>query len=334
LILDVIANHHGVKYLTLGLSRYENNYIWFENRHEEKELYSERVKAHVSEDSVKAEDMAYKPYSQYTATAQLLDYSYSGALKTSANVLAHEVYAHLRRIHKRNSYTFGGWIPSLFRSPSNYRYLLKHGTRSEDVEKYKIVYYALHQEPESALLNYSPEFNNSMEIMTWVSKSIPADTLLIVKENPWAFGVRSRGYYRNLMKISNLHFAHPAVPSWEWIKRANLVVTITGTVGFEAVYFGKPVLSFGAHQIINHLPTVRYANSFFTTREHVREMLELDPRDSRFGRSKTALHRALQAVSFSLPGYETIYGSSDLHEGIAGIAAERLCQEYPGILGE
>jgi hypothetical protein len=334
LILDVIANHHGVKYLTLGLSRYENNYLWFENRYEEKERYTELIKSALREEETEDEGIAYKPYGQYMATARLLDYSYLWALRRASYIFAHEVYVHLRRIHKRDSYGFAGWIPSLFRSPNNYRYLLKHGTRPEETEKYKIVYFALHQEPESALMSISPEFNNSMEIMAWVSKSLPADTLLIVKENPWAFGVRSRGYYRNLMKISNLHFAHPAVPSWEWINRANLVVTITGTVGFEAVYFGKPVLSFGAHQIINHLPTVRYANSFFSTRQHLEELLGLDPKDRRFMQSRRALHRALQTVSFSMPGYEKIYKRSDLHEDLARKAAERLHQEYPGLLGK
>ena len=40
-------------------------------------------------------------------------------------------------------------------------------------------------EPEVSLLQVSPEFNNSYEVICWVSKSLPADTMLVVKENPW-----------------------------------------------------------------------------------------------------------------------------------------------------
>jgi lipid A disaccharide synthetase len=207
----------------------------------------------------------------------------------------------------------------------------KYGIKLGEAEKVKIVYFALHQEPESALLSISPEFNNSMEIVAWVSKSLPADTILVIKENPWSFGIRSRKYYRNLMKIPNVHLAHPSVQSRDWIGRSTVVIAITGTVGFEAVYLGKPVVSFGKHQVINRLPTVRYSNNFFSTRKALEELLNLDPADKRFYLSRHALHKALQTVSFNLSGYDKTYKSSELHLDLAQVAANRLHQEYPDI---
>ena len=62
----------------------------------------------------------------------------------------------------------------------------------------------LHLEPEIALLALSPEFNNSMEMIAWISKSLPADALVVVKEQPFSFGVRSRRYYHQLMQIGNV----------------------------------------------------------------------------------------------------------------------------------
>ena len=148
-----------------------------------------------------------------------------------------------------------------------YRYFQRNGVRPEDLQDYRIVYVPLHMEPEAALMSVSPEFNNSMEMITWISKSLPADTQIVVKEQPFSFGIRSKHYYDNLQRIGNVALASPNVHPWDWIRAARVTATITGTAGIEAVYFGKPVLSFGRHQVINRLPSVRFADSYVTTRK-------------------------------------------------------------------
>ena len=45
----------------------------------------------------------------------------------------------------------------------------------------KYIYFPLHLEPEIALLGASPEFNNSMELATWLAKSLPVDFNLVIK---------------------------------------------------------------------------------------------------------------------------------------------------------
>lgn len=332
--LDLIARHYGTKYLTLGLSRYADRYIWYENVHEEKEAYRKAVRKYRNADGNGGWEIRYEQYHQYTYTAGGLDYSYWNAFKRATLILAQQVYIRLRRAQQQDSYVFGGWIPPILRSPANYRYVLRYGVKPDQMGRYRLIYFPLHQEPESSLLNVSPEFNNSMEIIAWVCKSLPADAALVVKENPWSFGVRSRRYYRNLVKIPNAFLAHPEVSSLEWIQKSKGVVTITGTAGFEAVYFERPVLSYGKHQIINDLPTVRYADSFFSTRDAIQDLLAIRPDDERFERSRYSLHKALMDVSFPIPGYEKNYKSSKLHPEMAEIAAARLYEEYPGILGQ
>jgi hypothetical protein len=167
-----------------------------------------------------------------------------------------------------------------------------------------------------------------MELISWVSKSLPADTLLVVKENPWAFGVRPKSYYYRLAKIPNLVWAQPDISSLEWINNSSLVAAISGTVGFEAVYCNKPVLSFGTHQIINYLPTVCYSNNFFNTRKAIEKLLNLNPEDKIFNISQHALHEAQLEVGFRMPGFEKIHNSSELHLDLAQIAVDRLYQEY------
>lgn len=333
IFLHLIARYRGARYLTLGLSRYEDRYMWFENYYEEKETYSRAIQKCLLRGKAEKQEIPYRPYTQYSYTAASLDYSYVHAVKRAAYIFAQQIYVRLRGTQPRDSYVFCGWIPPLFRSPYNYSYVQREGVTPNSLTNYRLAYFPLHQEPESSLLNISPEFNNTMEVISWVSKSLPADTVLVVKENPWSFGVRSRWFYRNLVKIPNVVLAHPIVPSHEWIEKSRMVVSITGTAGFEAVYFHRPVLSFGKHQVINLLPTVKYADSFMKTRESIQEILELGLEDVRLHESSNILHRALMDASFPLPGYERLYKSSSLHLDIGRIAVDRLYQEYQDLFG-
>ncbi|MFC1883611.1 hypothetical protein ACFL2O_02465 [Thermodesulfobacteriota bacterium] len=331
IVLDTIASYHNAKRLSLCISRYENKYMWVENRFEEKKMYGELINKYLKHKDVEVDDISYKQYEQYLFTANMLDYSYFNSFKKAVKEFIRQTYIHLKRIYKKDGYLFCGWIPSFFRSSYNFKYFLKNGYKPNDLSDYKIVFFPLHQEPEFALLNLSPEFNNSMEIVTWVSKSIPADCKLVIKENPWSFGIRSRKYYDNLSKMTNVILAHPEVSSLDWIKKSKLVVAITGTAGFEAIYFNKPVLSYGKHQVINLLPSVKYSNNYFTTREGLRDLLDIDPEDEIFIKSKYVLHNSLRDASFSIPGYEETYKDSDLHLDMAKIAVDRLYLEYPDV---
>jgi hypothetical protein len=193
----------------------------------------------------------------------------------------------------------------------------------------RVIFFPLHFEPESSLLALSPELNNSMEIITWISKAAPADTVIVVKEHPDCFGVRSRHYYDNFRKMANGVLAHPETTSWEWIQKSSVIATITGTAGLEAVYFKKPVLSFGKYQMINRLATVRYANTYETVKAGLDDLLNLEPDDGRFEKCRKALHRALLSVSVEIPGFERIYESCEMHTDMAKALVDNLREQFP-----
>ena len=85
-----------------------------------------------------------------------------------------------------------------------YKYWEKYGVSIDDMREKKTVIFPLHFEPEISLMQVSPDINNSYEIICWVSKNLPADVVIVVKENPWSFGIRSKDYYDRLRKISNV----------------------------------------------------------------------------------------------------------------------------------
>ena len=167
-----------------------------------------------------------------------------------------------------------------------------------------------------------------MELISWISKSLPADTILVIKEQPHAYGIRSRRYYENYRKMANVALASPEISSWEWIKQSRIVATITGTAGIEAVYFEKPILSFGKHEIINYLPSVRYANNFESVKKAIEELIALPPDDLSFRKSKTALYNAQIESSFEIPGLEKLIASKDIHMDIAKQVVASIKKEY------
>ena len=344
-IPTLVARHRGATTLSITAARFGAKYMWVENEHLKNSYMTDSLKrnlARVAEDG-EFSDVDYVQLTESKVVHSRINYSYSWALKFAVSRTVKETKGrfrtaasqliHRKKLSPRVGYRFLGWVPSRLRRPYIYRYIGKHGVTPDDLKGRRIVYVPLHLEPEVALLSVSPEFNNSMELIAWVSKSVPADTVLVVKEQPFSYGIRSRHYYENLRRIGNVLLAKPSTHPWEWIKAASLVATITGTTGIESVFFEKPVLSFGKHQLINELPTVRFASDYESTRIGVRELLALGNSDGEvFKVAKEALYRAMMDTAFELPGYADTYEDRQPPLPLAESAIEHLRRQYPGLL--
>ena len=79
-----------------------------------------------------------------------------------------------------------------------------------------------------------------------IAKSMPIDFKLFVKEAPaqstrnW----RDISVYEEIMRIPNVTMIHPSVPTTELYKNCSLVMTISGSSGFEAAFYQKPSIVF------------------------------------------------------------------------------------------
>ena len=344
-IPTVVARGQGAKTLSVTSARFGEKFMWVENEHLENSHMTLSLKESLAA-VAKTGDYSDVDYVQLTESVvrhSRIDYSYRHALKYAVSRTLKESRARIRtaashvlrrkKLDARVGYRFLGWVPSGLRRPYIYRYIGKHGVTPDELGGRRIVYLPLHLEPEGALLSVSPEFNNSMELIAWVSKSMPADAVVVVKEQPFSYGIRSKHYYENLRRIGNVLLARPSTHPWEWIRASALVATITGTTGIESVYFEKPVLSFGRHQAVNHLPTVRFADSYESTKAGVEELLRIGgPGDEVFKVAKEALYRAQMDTAFDLPGYADTYQDRQPQLQIAESAIEHLRRQYPGVL--
>jgi hypothetical protein len=142
----------------------------------------------------------------------------------------------------------------------------------QDLPGRDYVFYPMHHEPEMSLSVQSRSYLNQIEVVRNIAQSLPVGWEVLIKEHPASMGRRPLSYYRKLLAVPGVRFMDPGVNSREIVGHARIVITISGSIGFEAVVRGKPVICFG-HASYDLLPPeiVRRVTAFDDIPEHVRD---------------------------------------------------------------
>ena len=108
------------------------------------------------------------------------------------------------------------------------------------------VVYPLQYEPEASLLYFSPHIVNQISFVETVLKALPDRRILWVKEHPNQFGALDFNEWRQLKsRYHNLRFIHGRQNGRELIKRCSLAVTISSSMGMDALLLGRTLLVAG-----------------------------------------------------------------------------------------
>lgn len=110
------------------------------------------------------------------------------------------------------------------------------------------IYFPLHFEPEASTMVFAPKFANQLLLIEQIARSMPAGYRLLVKEHIPNTGRRPHHFYHRLTKIPDVELISPFENSFQLIQDAKLVVTITGTAGWESILLKKPTMIFGQTQ--------------------------------------------------------------------------------------
>lgn len=109
-------------------------------------------------------------------------------------------------------------------------------------------YFPLHYQPECSSMPLAGEYHQQALICSLLSKFLPEDYTLVLKEHPrksraqW----RDEEFYARLANLENVRWISTDVSSREILKGAAAAVTATGTIAWEAILLRKPVLLFGS----------------------------------------------------------------------------------------
>lgn len=172
------------------------------------------------------------------------------------------------------------------------------------IEDKKFIYFPLQSEPEAKILTTSPFYSNQITLVENIAKSIPIDSILYVKEHPiqkeksW----RTIDDYKKIISIPNVKLVHPSVNSQELISKSQAVITISGAVGFEALFYKKPVILF-AEEYYDKLSMVTKIKTFSKLSDNIRNSLS----NFKFNNKElNALMQAFDNQTISVPYFSMI----------------------------
>lgn len=246
----IVGKHYGVKYVSQMVARgLENKYHYFVadpyqrisgfDRNYMGKEYPNHIKKLAEEFLIKFESEKFAPPSMvFVKSKPTLDLRWLGiSLFCFLNKTYHNKYDYIN---------YKAYIRHFDRFKFYFRYLKsKKYYREADLSK-KFVYYPLHYQPEASTIVCAQKYEKQLFFIDSWAKSLPADTLLYVKEHYALVGHRETNFYKQLRKYPNVILIDPWVSSAKLIDKAVAVTTLTGTAGWEAMLLRKPVFLGGS----------------------------------------------------------------------------------------
>ncbi|MCK4491595.1 MAG: hypothetical protein KAU03_03160 [Candidatus Altiarchaeales archaeon] len=109
----------------------------------------------------------------------------------------------------------------------------------------KYIFFPLHVEWDSVMLVWNPLFINQVFLIKILSRSLPSDVTLYVKEHPNDVGGTPLTQLKRIKDTPKVKLIHPQEDSHEIIKNSRSVLVIAGTPGWEGLLMGKTVINVG-----------------------------------------------------------------------------------------
>lgn len=139
--------------------------------------------------------------------------------------------------------------------------------------------YPMHFHPESSTSILAGTYLDEYEVIRNIAFNLPEGLKLYVKDHISAVGYPSLDFYRKLKKLPNVRVLAPHAPTKQLIKKSAAVITLTSTMGYEAVLLDKKVFLFGDVFYKYHQNIVAIENPrqiFPVLKMHLAEMVKPD----------------------------------------------------------
>ncbi|MDR0581235.1 MAG: hypothetical protein LBG04_03950 [Holosporaceae bacterium] len=110
----------------------------------------------------------------------------------------------------------------------------------------KYIYFPLHFQPEQATFIADNIWDDQAVLIEFLASKLPEDIYIVVKDQ-WlqSFCNRDWIFYQRLIELKRVIFINPEILSGKVLHNALAAATITGSIGWEALASGKPVIYSG-----------------------------------------------------------------------------------------
>lgn len=168
--------------------------------------------------------------------------------------------------------------------------LLERLTKKNDRLPEKYVVFFLQFQPERTSLPESWGFTQQYDAIHIVRRCLPEDVQVLVREHPSTFRnrcderTRSPKFYTAIDKLSGVGFADIHMDPYNLIDESKAVVTLTGTVGAEALARGVPAVFLGT-SMISDCKGLHHYQDEQSLRAYFKDLLENSPDKSELSTS-------------------------------------------------
>ncbi len=174
---------------------------------------------------------------------------------------------------------------------------------AEPIPGEKYIYFPLQYQPEATSNPMGGDmYADQMIPLNILSQSLPDDVKIYVKTHPEQLSLmRTKEYYTELAKIPKVRFMKIETSTYELMKNAVAVASLTGTALWECQFFGVPALAFG-YSVKNPAPLTYHVR----TVEECKKALECIAKEPRKDVTKELkiYTKALHNISFAVEDIE------------------------------
>ncbi len=117
----------------------------------------------------------------------------------------------------------------------------------------RFVAFFLHYQPEMTVNPLGDISGDQLIALASLSRAIPSDWEIVIKEHPIQFHRQASGYYtgrdkyfyQRILSLGNTRIVSGQIDTFDMIDKSEVVSTVTGTAAWEAVCRNKPAIIFG-----------------------------------------------------------------------------------------
>ena len=144
------------------------------------------------------------------------------------------------------------YVPSLIKS--------KMYSKLELTEKY--LFLPFHLPTESTNVHRSHPYINQVSLTEYISRNLPYDIKLYVREHPHHPGKFGIKFIRKLTKIPNVRVINPNIDINTILENSQGVIVLNNTTGYEALMHNKPVVALSSSPYTSHKNVFHVENPY------------------------------------------------------------------------
>lgn len=333
----IVAKKHNKKYFGFITSRMPNRFEIWEDEYGEIDrrgrLFEELDWTSLSSDEVTS---ITKYIESIKGNNVKPDYMKNNPMSMKVNYLSY----YIKKLNIINKYIHyytdykddvGTAYQSAYPLKASYKYVLRNFKRKAKLSKLKSYYdefdsdnekyflLPLHYQPESSTSVNAIFYDNQYEFIKNTAFSLPLGTALYVKDHPNGIGFAGMDFYKKLKRLPNVKYINPLSDTKELISKSQCIITLTSTMGYEALLLEKPVITMGK-VFYNYHPYCYKLNGYNEMYKIIKQVL--DDSDNR----KEFFHYNIKFLSIYIKDtFEgKVFNSESDFQGIYKAVLEKL----------